>query len=111
MDKTSPSQMRQMWVGNADVARILGQHGLTPERFGNVAMNLMMAIGAAEMAKQQVDMDEALAQLEAIKGQMPQAQYDMMVAQITGVQSIFARVPPENVELAKKYEPEITRID
>ncbi len=71
---------------------------------------MLMAIGAAEMARQQVDMGEALVPIDAIKGQMPRAQYDMTVAQITGEESQFARVLPENVELAKKHGPKITRI-
>ncbi len=47
----------------------------------------------------------------AAKAQMPAAQYDAMVAQITAVQQLFAKVPPENIALAQKYEQQIAELE
>ena len=110
-ESLSPADMQAVFSANGDAMAIIEQNGFTAESFSNVGMNLMLAIGAAEMAGQQAEIDAALAQLEAAKGQMPAAQYDMMVAQITAVQQLFAKVPPENIALAQKYEQQIAELE
>ena len=110
-DGLSPAEMQEVFSANGDALAVIESNGFSAESFSNIGMNLMLAIGAAEMAGQQAEIDAALAQLEAAKGQMPAAQYDMMVAQITSVQSLFAKVPPENIALAQKYEQQIAELE
>lgn len=100
------SQVRQ----NSEAMSILKANGFSPEEFSDVAMNIVVAMGALEMRKNQVEIDQAMAQLEAMKGQLPQAQYDMIASQVLGVQAAFAKAPPANVDLVEEHRDALEAI-
>ncbi len=95
---------------NGEAMSILKANGFTPEGFSDVAMNIVLAMGALEMRANQAEIDQAMAQLEAMKGQLPQAQYDKIADQVLGVQRAFAKAPPANVDLVAKHRDELDAI-
>jgi len=95
---------------NPKAMAILNRHGYTPEEFQVIMMNAMAAFGASQMDQHQREMAAAMEQLEALKGQLPPGQYERMRSQVLGMNAAFARVPPGNVQLAKKYEAEFLAI-
>ena len=64
-------------------------------------------MGALAMEGQQAEIDQAMAQLEAMKGQIPEAQYQMMEQQVMGAVALFRRAPESNVRLVEKYQAEL----
>ena len=45
--------------------------------------------------------------MEAMKDQLPPAQYEAIRQQIVGVQMMFAKAPASNVQLVQRYRPQL----
>lgn len=95
---------------NAEAMKILKANGYSSKKFSSHVMNLALAMGASEMRKNQAQMDAAIAQLEAMKGQMPEEQYAFLRKQVVGVMDIFARAPEGNIALAAQYQEQFEKI-
>ncbi|MEO0576463.1 MAG: hypothetical protein AAF004_13445 [Pseudomonadota bacterium] len=95
---------------NAEAMTILKANGYSADKFSTHVMNLALAMGASEMLKNKDEMDAAVAQLEAMKGQLPAEQYAFMRDQLVGVMDIFARAPDSNIALAAKYQAQFEAI-
>lgn len=107
--KTRSEMINRVKQNGAAVA-IIKRHGFSVDRFADVSMNVMLAMGALEMQKNQPEIEQSMQQLEAMKGQLPPGQYEKFVDQIMGVRSAFARAPDANVELVAKYRDQIDEI-
>ena len=103
----SQAEVAEKIGNNPEAMRILNKHGFSPEEFSGVSMNVIMAMGAAEMAANKAEIDQAMAQFEAMKGQIPEAQYNQMVGSILAAQEMFAKAPPGNIELVARYKGEL----
>ncbi|MEO0998222.1 MAG: hypothetical protein AAFX58_11960 [Pseudomonadota bacterium] len=97
-------------TNSAEVLAILDRHEFTPQHFADVSLNLMLAMGASEMAKHKAEVDQAMQELESMKDQLPPGQYEQLVKQVVGAQAMFRKAPPGNVELAQKYGPELAAL-
>ena len=94
-----------------DAARgAIEKQGFTPESFESVVNNLVLAMGALAMEGQKAEIEQAMAQLEAMKGQLPEAQYQMLEKQVMGTVKLFQRAPESNVRLVEKYQSELEAI-
>ncbi len=103
-------EMLEMARSNDQAMSILRSHGFEPEEYYDVTMNVMLAMGASEMQKNKAEIDEAMAQLELMKSQIPPAQYEMLAEQVLGVQTAFAKAPASNIALVEKYKPELEKL-
>ncbi|MEM7278251.1 MAG: hypothetical protein AAF385_09010 [Pseudomonadota bacterium] len=95
---------------NAEANAIIRKHGFDADEFAAVSMNVVIAMGASEMKEHQAEIDMAIKQLEAMKGSLPEGQYQMMVDQVMGASAVFASAPKGNVALVEKYKPELEAI-
>ncbi|MEM7613190.1 MAG: hypothetical protein AAF270_16010 [Pseudomonadota bacterium] len=94
-------------IANRKAMSIIEGNDFTAESFTSTMMNIVMAMGAAEMEDNKEEVEQATAQLEAMKSQLSPEQYEMFASQILGVQKAFANAPAGNVELVRKYKDEI----
>lgn len=85
----------------------LRRNDFNPESFQSTVYNVVLAMGALEMEGQKEQLDQAVAQLEAMKGQIPEAQYNYMQEQVLGTIQLFQRAPESNVRLVEKYKGEL----
>lgn len=95
---------------NPEAVAILAKHGYSPDSMYPVMINAVIAFGAAEMSDHKPEMAQAMAQLQAMKGQIPDEQYNMMMKQFGGGVDAMNRVPPANIVLAKKYRTQFDEI-
>lgn len=103
----SQAQMIEAVEANSEAMAILDEHGFTAQHFSDVTMNIVLAIGAAEMAANKAEIEQAVQQMEAMKDQLPPAQYEAIRQQIVGVQMMFDKAPEANVQLVQRYRPQI----
>jgi hypothetical protein len=101
------AEMIKAVEANSEAMAILDDHGFTPKHFSDVTMNIVLAVGAAEMAANRAEIDQAMQQMEAMKDQLPPAQYEAIRQQIVGVQTMFAKAPAANIELVQRYRPQL----
>lgn len=94
-------------ASNAEAKAILSRHDFQPAGFQSAVYNVVLAMGALAMEGQQAEIDQAMAQLEAMKGQLPEAQYEMMEKQVMGTVALFRRAPEPNIRLVEKYQAEL----
>ena len=109
-DMPNYNSMAKALGSNTDAVALLSKHGFTPESYRDVAINVALAMGAAEMRKNEAQMEASLKQLEAAKGMMPEDQYNMLVEQITGTLATFEKAPDSNIELVEKFRPELENL-
>ena len=95
---------------NDDAMAVIRRNGFNAESFQSTVYNVVLAMGALEMRGQKEQLDQAVAQLEAMKGQIPEAQYNYMQEQVLGTIQLFQRAPESNVALVEKYKPELDAI-
>lgn len=113
---SEPSEARQLAEGlrgSSEAMSILQKHGFDLARFQVVSYSVALAGAAAEAEGSAPKMDEALANLEKMKGQLPKEQYDAMLAGLkasSGVVEDLQKQPEGNVELYKRYRERIERI-
>ena len=93
--------------GNAEAKAILARHDFEPGQFQSAVHNVVLAMGALAMEGQQAEIDQAMAQLSAMKDQLPEAQYQMMEKQVMGTIALFRRAPESNIRLVEKYQSEL----
>lgn len=98
-------------ASDARVRAIIARNGFaTPESFAQVAYSLTMAVGALEMQKNSVELEQARAQLMEMKAQLPPETYAMMEQRMLGALRMFDDQPEGNLALAGKYRSEIEAI-
>lgn len=105
----SDSDARDFWKGlslSKEANEVLDDHGFKPVEFQRVGFSIGLAMAAEEMAQNSEEIEEAKKNLEAMKGKLPEAQYNAMKKQMLGAMEMFEDVPEENVELVKKYKDE-----
>ena len=116
----NPSEAHQLAAGmqySEEMKAAITSNGLTPESFGSVHHNAMMAYAALQMGERSAEMEAAQKQqaeaMEAMRAQMPPEQYEQIVKQMAGAQTLmqaYRDVPPSNVALVRKYRAEIESI-
>lgn len=104
------SEMIDRVEQNGAAVAIIKRHGFSVARFADVSMNVMLAMGALEMKKNEPEIEQSMQQLEAMKGQLPPGQYELFMDQIMGVRNAFARAPESNVQLVANYRDQIDEI-
>lgn len=97
--------------GNDQINRVIRQHGFKDgEDFALTSYAIMLAMGAVELDANRAEMEQARAQLNAMKDQLPPETYTMMEQQLLGAFAIFDNVPPGNLALVRKYREALTAI-
>jgi hypothetical protein len=86
---------------------IIGKYGLELIQFQRVAYSIAMAFGAEAMQGKSAEIEQARQQMQAMKGKLPEAQYEMMKQQMMSIFDRFADQPPGNVELVAKYRDQL----
>jgi hypothetical protein len=109
-----PSGARQMVQGlraNAEATAILRRHGFADfERFSRVHYSVISAFVAAQMREGAAEQEEAMREMEAMKGKVPDEQYKAMEAAMKGAAAMreaMGRQPEENVALVARYREQI----
>ncbi|MEL7311153.1 MAG: hypothetical protein AAFN07_06560 [Pseudomonadota bacterium] len=92
---------------SAQAKSILSRSGYDLESFQNTSLNIAMAMGAAEMAENRPELEASLSQMEAMKGQIPAEQYEMMSRMVKGAMAMFEKTPEQNIETVAKYADRI----
>ena len=105
----SPSMFEAISANDKAMAA-LRRNDFNPESFQSTVYNVVLAMGALEMRGQKEQLDQAVAQLEAMKGQIPESQYNYMKEQVLGTIQLFERAPESNVVLVEKFKPELDAI-
>ena len=109
IDTDTPSMFEAISANNQAMA-VLRRNDFSAESFESTVYNVVLAMGALEMQGQKEQLDQAVAQLEAMKGQLPEAQYNYMKEQVLGTIQLFQRAPESNIRLAEKYKDELDAI-
>lgn len=109
IDTDSPTMFEAIRT-NDKVMGVLRRNDFKAEDFESTVHNVVLAMGALEMRGQKEQLDQAVAQLEAMKGQLPEAQYNYMKEQVVGTIQLFERAPESNLSLVEKYKPELDAI-
>ncbi len=110
------SEARQFAEGlraSSEAMAILQRHGFDLARFQRVGYSVALALAAADAAASAPKVNEALAEVEKLKGQVPKEQYDAMVAgakAAAGIAEDMQNQPEGNVELVKRFRDRIERI-
>ena len=100
-----------------ELRKVLESHGLDAESFSSIHWNMMTALAAVEMDKHAGQLEKArseqAAQLQAMKGKLPPAQYEQLINALEGV-DLFAKtyedVPAANKALVEKHRAELESI-
>ncbi|MEO1596125.1 MAG: hypothetical protein AAFS02_12865 [Pseudomonadota bacterium] len=95
---------------NAEANSVLSRYDFDAPEFKVVVHNVMLAMGALAMRDQKAELDMAVEQLKAMKGQLPEAQYEALERQVLGAIQLFDRAPASNIALVEKYKAEIESI-
>ncbi|MEL6449117.1 MAG: hypothetical protein AAFQ62_14335 [Pseudomonadota bacterium] len=95
---------------NAEASSVLSRYDFDGQEFKVVVHNVMLAMGALAMRDQKAELDMAVQQLQAMKGQLPEAQYQALERQVLGAIQLFDRAPASNIALVEKYKEEIDAI-
>ena len=95
---------------NSEAMAIIEDNGFSAEEFSDVTLNIVLAIGAAELAANRAEIDAAMQQMEAMKDQLPPEQYAAIREQVLGMQMMFEKAPPANIELVQRYRPQLEAI-
>lgn len=106
IDTDTPNMFAAITANN-EAMSALRRNDFSPESFQSTVYNVVLAMGALEMRGQKAELDQAVAQLEAMKGQIPEAQYQYMQEQVLGTIRLFERAPESNVRLVEKYKDEL----
>lgn len=106
IDTDSPNMFDAI-SGNDEAMAVLRRNDFSAAEFESTVYNVVLAMGALEMRGQKEQLDQAVAQLEAMKGQIPEAQYQYMEQQVLGTIRLFERAPESNVNLVAKYKDEL----
>lgn len=92
---------------NDEAMGVLRRNDFSAESFQSTVYNVVLAMGALAMEAEKAQLDQAVAQLEAMKDQIPEAQYQYMQEQVLGTIRLFERAPESNVRLVEKYQDEL----
>jgi hypothetical protein len=96
---------------NDKINRIIRQNGFKDgEDFALTSYAVMLAMGAVELDANRAEMEQARAQLKAMKDQLPPETYTMMEQQLLGAFAIFDNVPAGNLALVRKYREALSAI-
>lgn len=97
--------------GNDQISRIIKRNGFKDgEDFALTSYAIMLAMGAVEIDANRAQMEQATAQLKAMKDQLPPETYTMMEQQLLGAFAIFDNVPAGNLALVRKHRDALTAI-
>lgn len=107
---TDTPNMFEAIAANDEAMAVLRRNDFSPEGFQSTVYNVVLAMGALEMQGQKEQLDQAVAQLEAMKDQLPEAQYQYMQEQVLGTIRLFEKAPESNVRLVEKYKGELDSI-
>lgn len=113
---TAPSEANQMFEGlsaSAEAMGILRKHGFDLSRFQYVGYTVALALAADDAASSAPQVDEAIAQVEKMKGQIPKEQYDAMLAAAKGASGIVQDLraqPQGNVDLVRRFRERLEKI-
>lgn len=92
---------------NAQALAVIERHGFDVERFQVVAYSISLAAAAGELDQGGAEFDQALAQLEAMKPQLSETQYEAMRKQLVAAAAMLEDQPPGNVALVARYRAEL----
>ena len=106
IDTDSPNMFDAIAADDRAMA-VLRRNDFSAESFKSTVYNVVLAMGALEMQAQKAELDQAVAQLEAMKDQLPEAQYQYMQEQVLGTIRLFQRAPEANVRLVERFKPEL----
>jgi hypothetical protein len=105
------ANMASAWSANSEGMRVLGKHGFkNPMEFQRVVASVAGAMAAVEMEGREEEMAKAQAQMEAMKSQMTEEQYNMLVASSQAALGGISDQPAGNVELVKKWRERLDAI-
>ncbi len=98
--------------GNAKLYSAIKRHGFASGReFALTSYAVMLAYGGLEMESNRAEMEQARAQLKAMKDQLPPETYAMMEEQMLGAFALFEDQPPENLALVRKYRAQLDALN
>lgn len=112
-DASDASQLAEGMRGSAEAMAILSRHDFDLPKFQQTAYSVALAIAADEAAGSQPKVDDAVAQVEKLKGQVPKDQYDAMLAAAKSAGAVvqdLQQQPAGNVEAVRKYRERLERI-
>jgi hypothetical protein len=107
---SSVGAMATAWGANREAMAILRDNDFDIPRFQQVTYSVMMAMAASEMDGNSGNAQASAAQLEAMKGKVPPAQYEAMkkaLEQSTQMVEAMSKQPEGNIELVKRFKEEI----
>lgn len=97
---------------NAQLNGVLKRHGFDDgAAFEATVYSIVAAIGSMEMEKNRPEIEQAKAQLEQMKDQMPAETYAMLEQQMLGMAQVFDDQPAGNVEVVRKYRDQLEGLD
>lgn len=112
-DPSDATSLAEGFRGSAEAMAILRKHGFDVPRFQVVSYSVALAMVADQAAASAPEVNEAVAQVEKMKGQIPKEQYDAMLA---GAQSAAAlsqdmqKQPAGNVDVVKPFRERLERL-
>lgn len=112
-DPSEATQLAEGLRGSAEALGILQKHGFDLPRFQVVSYTVALAIAAEDADGSAPNVDEAIAEVEKMKGQLPREQYEAMLAaakSASGIVQDLQAQPAGNVALVKRFRERIERI-
>lgn len=109
IDTDSPDMFDAISANN-EAMSILKKNDLDANSFRVAVVNIALALGALEVEANRPQIEATLAQMEAMKGQIPEEQFNMIQQQVTGALALVERAPKSNIELVGKYKAELDAI-
>ncbi|MEM1230892.1 MAG: hypothetical protein AAGI15_10165 [Pseudomonadota bacterium] len=98
--------------GNATVYSALKRHGFASGKdFALTSYAVMLAYGGLEMESNRAEIEQARAQLQAMKDQLPPETYALMEEQMLGAFALFEDQPQENLALVRKYREQLDALN
>ena len=102
-----PEQMAELMQRGSKAMQIMADNGFDIMNFQQVAYTIGLAVGAVQMGENEVQMNMARQQLEAMKSTMSEEDYQQALQGMEGLQKMYADQPEGNVDLVKKYWDEL----
>lgn len=109
-DNASISESMRIIESNNEAMSILKSNGYDTAEFQSHSLNIVMAAMANEVEANKAEIEASLAQLEMMKGQLPEAQYEMLASSVNGLMSAYERTPKENLPVVAKFREEIEQL-
>lgn len=108
--KISMAESIRIIESSSEAMDILKSNGYSTTELESHALNIFMAAMAGVVEAQKAEIKGSLAQLEMMKDQLPEAQYEMQVSSVTRLLSVYERTPKENIPVVAKYREEIEQL-